>query len=262
MKPTRRHPFRASRAMLVVLAVMALGSTAGPRTAQPVGARELQGRNFDARVIRVADGDSVEAIPSGQSRPVRMRLQGIDSPEQGEVFSRPAADFLRTRVLQQMVRVRGREVDRYGRLVVRLIRGGVDMSVELVRAGLACHAYAYDAALAHEEAQARAGGHGFWAAGARKPACVRRTAFSARTVSGKPISPGQPANAGRAGSSSTAPGAPGSGNQQARRGNVSSKLYHAPWCPNYNCRNCTRLFASEAEARLAGFTPSRDCHTP
>ncbi|HUE86995.1 MAG TPA: thermonuclease family protein [Vicinamibacterales bacterium] len=169
---------------IIALAVSMLSVAAAQRGAATTGRRDLVGKQFDARVSRVADGDTLDAIPTGESRPIRIRLEGVDAPEQGEVFAREALALLRTLVFDQRVRVRGRDVDRYGRLVARVLHGEADASVHLVRAGLACHAYAYDAALAREESQARRAGIGFWAAAAKKPACVTRTAFSARPRKG------------------------------------------------------------------------------
>jgi endonuclease YncB( thermonuclease family) len=229
--------------------VLALAGVAtAQRGVDPSPRRDLVGREFDARTARVADGDTLEVVVTGESRPVRIRLQGVDAPELGETFSAEAQSFLRTLVGQGVVRVSGRGLDTYGRLVARITAGGQDASTALVRAGLACHAYARDAALAREESQARASGVGFWATRARKPGCVERTAFSARPAT--PAGRGAPNPTG----SAAAPR-----ELRALRGNENSKLYHAPFCPNYNCRNCTRLFATEAEAQLAGFRPAADC---
>jgi micrococcal nuclease len=236
--------------VLLVASLTALDAAPSQRGADSPHRRDLVGRQFDARVLRVADGDTLEATVQGESRTIRVRLEGIDAPELGEVFSREAQAFLRALVGNAPVRVSGRDLDNYGRLVARVAAGGQDASTALVRAGLACHAYRRDAALAREESQARAVGVGFWAANAKKPICVERTSFSARSSS----SPQSSARNGRV----TKPATPAR-ESRGFRGNVSSKLYHASWCPNYNCRNCTRLFVSEAEAKMAGFRPAADC---
>jgi endonuclease YncB( thermonuclease family) len=234
---------------LIVTAISLVALVGGATDATPVQREtaglpraDLVGKQFDARVTRIADGDTVEAIPVGESRPIRIRLEGVDAPEQGEAFDREALALLRTLLLGQRVNVRGRDLDRYGRLVARLLRGDVDASTRLVRAGLACHAYARDEALAREEAAARSAGTGFWAPRARKPACVTSTAFSARRNQNGPPE----------GARANAPPGP-------FHGNTSSLVYHASTCPNYRCRNCTQVFASEAAAKAAGFRPANDC---
>lgn len=218
--------------------------------------QDLVGRHFEARVVRIADGDTLEAIPVGESRPIRIRLQGVDAPEIGEVFSREAMALVRSLLFDQRVRVEGHGIDRYGRLISRMIRGDADASVHLVRVGLACHAFAYDDALAREESQARAGRVGFWATSAKKPECVTRTAFSASSRNGFPLAPPAPPDRQRKG---PAPSPPAS---SQFRGNTSSLVYHASSCPNFMCRNCSRVFTSEAEAKAAGFRPANDCLRP
>jgi micrococcal nuclease len=222
-----------------------LGTGTAQRGTATAGRPALVGKQFDARVTRIADGDSVDIIPVSESQPIRVRLEGIDAPELGEAFSREAMARLRTLLFDQRVRIAGRDLDRYGRLVARVSRGDADASVHLVRAGLACHAFAYDATLAREEAAARTAGAGFWAANVRKPACVTNTAFSARRKDAGPP----------AGASAVVPAGP-------FRGNTSSRVYHASTCPNFTCRNCTQLFASEADAKSAGYRPASDCMKP
>jgi endonuclease YncB( thermonuclease family) len=242
------------RAAVVVLLVLgSVDAVWSQRGTSVTGRRDLVGRQIDARVVRVADGDTIEAIPAGEQRPIRIRLHGIDAPESDEVFSREAIALLRTLLFDRRVHVAGRDLDRYGRLVARITVAGEDASAALVRAGLACHAYARDPALARGESQARASGAGFWARTAKKPQCVERTAFSAHERQTNAASPNQESTTGRSNQ-------PRSGPATVHfRGNVSSGLYHASTCPNANCRNCSRLFQSEAEARLAGFRPAGDC---
>ena len=151
----------------VTLIVAALATTppiatTAQRDAAGPPRQDLVGRHIEARVVRIADGDTLEAIPVGESRPIRIRLQGVDAPELGEVFSREAMALVRSLLFDQRVRVEGHDIDRYGRLIARMIRGDADASVHLVRAGLACHAYAYDAALARADHR-RARAVGFWA---------------------------------------------------------------------------------------------------
>lgn len=229
------------RLAALIVAFACAGVCVSAQRANSTPRPDLVGRQFEARVVRVADGDTFDAVPSGELKPIRIRLQGVDAPELGEVFASDAQTLLRALILDQRVRVDGRDLDRYGRLVARVHAGGKDASVELLRTGLACHAYARDTTLAAEEVQARKSGRGFWAATASKPACTTRQATNARPApppSGTPATPRVAAG---------------------YRGNVSSGVYHATWCPNFNCRNCTRLFTTEAEAKAAGFRPAADC---
>jgi len=226
---------RVRRRELVTIAALITASAA--LAAQ---APALVGKTFDATVVRVADGDSVEILRSGESARLRVRLEGVDAPELGEVFSREAQDFLRRLALDRRVNVSGRDVDRYGRLVARVTVAGQDLSLALLNAGLACQRFVTDAVLAAAESRAKSSGIGFWAANATtKPQCVARS---------------------RSGSASVTPSPPAAASPSTQvRGNVSSGLYHVASCPNFRCRNCTRVFASARDAEAAGFKPSGDC---
>lgn len=162
------------RVVVLMLLVCSAANASAQRSKSVTGRRDLVGRQFDAKVARVADGDTIEATPTGEQRPVRIRLEGIDAPELSEVFGRESLTFLRTLLIDRVVRITGRDLDRYGRLVARVNVQGQDASAVVLRAGLACHAFARDSALAREESQARAAGVGFWSRKAQKPRCVER----------------------------------------------------------------------------------------
>ena len=155
-----------------VLVAAAVIAAAAPASAQP---RHLVGKTFDAIVVRVADGDSIEILPQADRPRLRVRLEGVDAPELGEVFSRDAQRFLRRLVLDRRVTVSGRDVDRYGRLVARVTVAGQDASLELLKVGLACQRFATDPVLAAAESRARTAGVGFWAPTASRPQCVARS---------------------------------------------------------------------------------------
>ena len=72
----------ASLTTALLCAVAGVSAQRSVSTPRP----DLVGRAFDARVVRIADGDTVDAVPAGELRPIRLRLQGVDAPELGEVF--------------------------------------------------------------------------------------------------------------------------------------------------------------------------------
>src|SRR3990170_1648447 len=134
------------------------------------------------------------------------------------------------------VAMTGKDVDVYGRLVARIVVDGKDASESIIAAGLACtyHRYIVDPALDAALDRAKAAKLGFWAAGARQPACVRREARTRSVMASQPTA-------------------------TTLIGNVSSRVYHLPTCRNATCQNCTRRFATRAEAEVAGFRPAGDC---
>ena len=200
---------------------------------------DLAGLTFNAHVVGIVDGDTLDVLKADTKRTVRIRLDGIDTPERGEPFTQQARNLTRVLAFDQDVIVVGKDVDRYGRLVARVRLGRMDLSVEIVAAGLACHflRYSSDPVLATAEADARSAGRGFWAPGVPKPACITAAAGPPRSAVGAV-----------AGTTST-----------TFFGNVKSRVYHAPTCRNAHCKNCTREFHSRAEAEAAGFRAAGDC---
>ena len=224
--------FVAGRLVAAVVALCAVSAT----VAVSGQVQALVGTRFDARVVSIVDGDTLDAVPLGSRGTIRIRLHGIDTPERGEPFSSAATRAARVLLFDQRVSVEGRDVDRYGRLVARVSVRGDDAGTALLLAGLACHytAYSSDVALANAEADARRQSRGFWAPSAQKPRCATtalRAAEAQKSQTGAVVF----------------------------HGNTSSRVYHAPSCRNYDCRNCTRPFRSEAEAQAAGFRPAGDC---
>lgn len=137
---------------------------------------DLVGTTIEGRVTRVSDGDTIDVRPAGETRPIRVRIFGIDTPERGEPFATVARNRTRVLAFDKTVRVRGESVDRYGRLVARVRVGDVDLATDLLGRGLACHftRYSDDRLYAEAQAAARVSGAGFWAPSASKPRCVTR----------------------------------------------------------------------------------------
>ena len=91
------------------------------------------------KVLRVADGDTVDVLIGGKRE--KVRLYGIDAPESAQAGGREAADFAAKFLLFETVSLSVVDRDQYGRSValVRLEDGGI-ANEEMVRAG---HAWVY-----------------------------------------------------------------------------------------------------------------------
>lgn len=115
------------------------------------------------RVTGIADGDTLYVDIEGVS--TRVRLAQIDAPEKGQAFGRRSEQSLRELVGKQTVTLRWSSADRYGRPLVQLVAGGVDVNAEQVRRGYAWvyRQYSDDAQLLQLEAAARQAGLGLWA---------------------------------------------------------------------------------------------------
>lgn len=120
--------------------------------------------DFHGKVVGVADGDTITVLHDGQ--PERVRLQGIDCPEQGQAFGQRAKQATSRLAFGQVVTVRAVGKDRFGRTLGEvLLPDGQSLNRELVRQGFAWwfRRYSTDETLAALEAEARTAHRGLWA---------------------------------------------------------------------------------------------------
>lgn len=192
----------------------------------------LAGERFSARVVGVADGDTITVLRNEQQ--IRIRLDGIDCPEGGQAFSNRAKQFTSTLVFSREVTISPRDVDRYGRTVARVYVDNKDVSLELVKAGMAWHykRYSSDPVLAQAEIDARNAKAGLWA----DPHAIAPWEWR-----------------------HPPPGMQLSASVGPFHGNLRSHVFHAPGCQHYECPNCRMSFASIVEAEAAGYRRHAAC---
>ena len=157
---SREQLLLAARTVRVRLALVALVLWSVPAFTQ---------ERFAGRIVGVTDGDTIAVMHEGRS--VRVRLEGIDCPESGQDFGQRAKQFTSDMAFGKDVVVDVRDVDRYGRLVARVTVDGEDVSLALVRSGLAWHytKYSRDPELAEAEMAARSAKVGLWSRSAPAP---------------------------------------------------------------------------------------------
>jgi endonuclease YncB( thermonuclease family) len=121
------------------------------------------------RVVGVADGDTMTLLDES-NRQYKVRLAGIDAPEKRQAFGHQSKKTLGECAFGKSAVVEGSKVDRYGRLIGKVVVDGVDCNLRQIEVGLAWHykRYAgeqkpadrtrYDAA----EVAARGAGLGLW----------------------------------------------------------------------------------------------------
>jgi endonuclease YncB( thermonuclease family) len=126
-------------------------------------AQPAMGQTITGRVVGVSDGDSLTLLVSG-NRQVKVRLEGIDAPENGQEFSRNAKEGLSRLVFGKEISLDVIGIDRYDRTLGVVHVGGVNANLTLVQQGLAWHykEYSDDRALAQAEVDARAARRGLW----------------------------------------------------------------------------------------------------
>ncbi|TVQ21447.1 MAG: micrococcal nuclease [Spirochaetaceae bacterium] len=119
---------------------------------------------FEGTVTRITDGDSVTLQTGTVS--YRARLHGIDAPESNQPWGTEATAALR-RIMPvgSRVRVVVPDIDRYGRLIVRLYVDAGEVNVLMLEAGAAWHYTQFDQSDTYAEAEARArqNRRGLWA---------------------------------------------------------------------------------------------------
>lgn len=166
-------PAQAARSVLESLSQFAGSPNAGWRRAadavEKIGAaREGEpAPEFDltGRVVRVADGDTVSVLDERNTQH-KVRLFGIDTPEQNQPYGNAAKKALLDLVSQETVGVVVITTDSYGRKVGTLYHDGVNINVAMVASGYAWwyqHFAPYERKLAASEQQARDARIGLWA---------------------------------------------------------------------------------------------------
>jgi len=127
-----------------------------------LSAAVVSAAQFTGRCVAVSDGDAITVLID--TAPTTIRLHGIDCPERRQDFGTRAREFTSGLAFGKAVRVVDHGKDRYGRTIGRVYVGDVDVSLELVRAGLAWHykKYSTEQALADAEQEARDARRGLW----------------------------------------------------------------------------------------------------
>ena len=114
-------------------------------------------------VVGVTDGDTITVLDAGNTEH-KIRLAGIDAPEQRQPYGAKAKRALSSKVFRKNVEITHSSKDRYGRIVGDVYFGARWINMELVAEGLAWHykRYSSDKVLAAAEIQARETRVGLW----------------------------------------------------------------------------------------------------
>jgi len=118
---------------------------------------------WEGKVIGVADGDTLKVLFTGREE--KIRLFGVDCPEEGQEFGTKAKQFTSRMVFGKIVEVEPVDRDRYGRTIAWVTVDGRSLNRELIRSGMAwCYrSYAgHDSELRELEKEARRNRVGLW----------------------------------------------------------------------------------------------------
>lgn len=161
-------------------------------------AQEVPPLPWTGPVTAVVDGDTIEVDQQGQTH--RVRIYGIDCPEQGQPFAEEAREFAALVVAGKEVSVTPVDVDRLDRIVADVAFLDNDtmrhLNHELLDMGLAWW-YRTECPEAHHleslEAGAREAKRGLWADPSSIPPWeYREMAQRARSTDGTPQDPSTP----------------------------------------------------------------------
>ena len=247
--------FTAKIALLLALVMGAsLGQVvAGQVTAAAIGGAQAlsavaqQGNEvqlvIEGKVVRVADGDTITVLDK-DNKQHRIRFQGIDAPESKQAFGQVSKENLSKMVFGKQVTVLYSKMDKYKRVVGKVLVDGKDVNIEQLKAGLAWHYKKYmeeqpaedRVSYARAEEDARAAKRGLW----QDPNPINPSDFrvEAKEERAGPLPP--------------------EGSIVANR---NSKKYHLPGCPGYRDTSEKNrvIFKSAEEAEAAGYVRAGNC---
>jgi len=151
-----KHNFnRAGALVAVVLAMFATATHAEP---------------LNGRVVGIADGDTLTLLDASKTQH-KIRLAGIDSPEKSQPFGQHCKKSLSDLAYDRVATVKSSKLDRYGRVIGKVLIDDRDVNLEQIRRGCGWHYKKYqneqslDDRLSYNSAEesARASKIGLWA---------------------------------------------------------------------------------------------------
>lgn len=124
----------------------------------------LSAAEIRGKVVAITDGDTIKVLDDLDKGVLKIRLNKIDAPEKNQAFGQKSKQYLSNLVFGKQVIIRFKEIDRYGRILGLIYIDGVEVNLQMVKAGMAWHYAYYDKTPAYIEAEkkARASKVGLW----------------------------------------------------------------------------------------------------
>jgi len=124
-RPVRRKSNFNLAPVLVAIALSLLAFTASADT-------------LTGRVVGIADGDTLTLLDAANTQH-KIRLAGIDSPEKGQPFGQVCKKSLSALAYDRVAAIESTKLDRYGRVIGKVLVNGQDVNLEQVRRGCGWH---------------------------------------------------------------------------------------------------------------------------
>ena len=98
---------------------------------------------LSGRVVHLADGDTLTLLDSSNQQH-KIRLSGIDAPEHKQAYGDVSKKHLADLVAGKTVTVDWHKLDKYQRIVGKVLLGDQDICLEQIKAGMAWHYKKYE----------------------------------------------------------------------------------------------------------------------
>ena len=100
--------------------------------------------DYCVKVISISDGDTFRGLTENNEE-IKFRIFGIDAPERHQAFGKRSTQYLSDLIFGETVGIKIQKTDYFGRLVVWVYTSDdKDVSVEMLKAGMAWHFKKYD----------------------------------------------------------------------------------------------------------------------
>lgn len=220
------------------------------------GAYPVHCETFQGKVVKVVDGDSITVL--NNNKQYKIRLYGIDCPEDGQAYGNKAKKFTSSLTYGKTVEFTVYDVDKYRRLVAVVKANGRNINEAILKNGYAWRYTQYcKESFCNDwvavEFQARQSKVGLWQDKSPIPPWEwRHSPKRQQQIVSNQVGRERQKNEYQR-------------QQQVRassgvlHGNASSHVYHNPSCKWYNCKNCYKTFSSAEEARRAGYRACKKC---
>ena len=116
----------------------------------------LSAAEIRGKVVAITDGDTIKVLDDLDKGVLKIRLNKIDAPEKNQAFGQKSKQYLSNLVFGKQVIIRFKEIDRYGRILGLIYIDGVEVNLQMVKAGMAWHYAYYDKTPAYIEAEKKA----------------------------------------------------------------------------------------------------------
>lgn len=196
------------------------------------------------KCVRVYEGDTIAVIRDDEE--IDVRFDAVDCPEKTQEFFEESTRFTSNLLLGHEVLLDIKNQDRYGRYIARVKIGYRDVSLELVKAGMAWHfkRFSNDEKLAAAEEEARAKKIGIWSLANPIPPWDFRQAFFNRMMPPYNVSEDLPSEKNK--------------NPMVFI-NKTGECYHRESCPTLKDGKASIMLD---EAIQHGYLPCRTCNPP